>query len=176
MNQCQTEGHYRVEIEEYGLREAQSGAIAISLKAKILECWCGDDGWVQWASKEETVDGDIWIVKKDGITTHDKSVESLAKYAGWDGDLGSVVTGKWQPIKCQVLVKREEYEGRSIYKIAFLNDWNREPGGMGNVTAARALQLQEKFGRGLKAVAGQCVTAAPLPVGASSDPDGDIPF
>lgn len=173
--QCQTEGFYRIKITEYGLREADSGAVAISLKAELLEAFI-DGEWVNWGHAEEEADGDIWIVKKDG-KCNDMAVESLAKFTGWDGDVESILNATWQPLQCQCQIKREEYKGVPRFRISFLNSWQRTPGMMGNVTTARAKELSEKFGRGLRSIAGQHIAPEahdPLPTPVHSH--DDIPF
>lgn len=173
--QVQAEGFYRVKITEFGLKEMQTGAVAISLKAKLLECWQNEE-WVDWGRFDQEAEGDVWIIKKDGMT-NDGAVESLAKWAGWDGDIESIIKATWQPLHCQVQIKSEEYLGKTRCKIAFINDWNRLPKAMTNVTNERAMQLQEKFGKGLRYIAGQHVTSTPAPAGASAGPAlDDIPF
>lgn len=122
MNQCKQEGFYRISITEYGLKEAESGALAVSIRAKLIQCWQNEE-WVNWDHYDQEADGDVWVVKKDG-TPNEGAIHSLAQWAGWDGDMQSLVNANWQPLKCQCQVKREDYKGETRFKIAFLNDWN----------------------------------------------------
>lgn len=186
MHPCEVEGHYRIKITETGLKEMQSGAVAISLKAHILEAW-QDDEWADISHLENEIEGDVWIITKEGAT-NDSAVESLVKWAGWNGDLASVLDGSWMPLPCQTQVKREDYKGNTRFKLSFINDWNRTPRGMTNVSPEQVGALLSKYGRDLKAVADRARVngtqspakahspMAPHRAPGDSSADMDIPF
>lgn len=147
------EGQFRADIIAYGLKEMESGAMSVSIRAKLTQFYDGVE-WLPWEEYGMEAEGDIWIVKKDNGGLNSNGVQSLVNHAGWDGNMESIVNETWQPSACQVAVKREEYKGNVRFKIAFVNDWNRTPGAMSNIDAAKAKELQARFGAQLRAIAG----------------------
>jgi hypothetical protein len=155
-------GSFKATIEEYGLKEMESGSVAISLKAKLTDFWDGQQ-WHDWREYEQEAEGDVWVVKKDG-TPNEKAIETLVKFAGWDGDFLSVIQGQWAPTPCQLTIKAEDYQNRTRLKIAFVNDLNRTPGGqMSNVDEAKAKELQSRFGASMRAIVGNAKRAGSIP-------------
>lgn len=152
MQPCDRAGNFRANILEYGLKEMDSGAVAVSLHVKLTELF--DNGeWHEWEQFDMECFGDVWIIKKDG-SINDKASESLIKHAGWDGNIDSITGETWKPTPCQVVVNKEEYQGRTSYKVAFINDHSRTPGQMSNVTPEKAKELQNRFGSQLRALVG----------------------
>lgn len=163
------EGTFKAQIESYGLKEMESGSVAVSIRAHLLDLWNGE-GWEPWGDSNVEAAGDLWIVKKDG-TLNSGQVEALIKCAGWDGNLESIVNETWRPTQCQVVVKADEYQGQTRYKIAFINDLNRTPGMMGNVDAGKAKELQARHGAALRALAGNAKrNGAPAPASKPATP------
>jgi hypothetical protein len=149
---CDREGTFRAEINDYGMKEQESGAIAVTIKVGLTEIWNGE-AWEPWEEYGMEAYGDIYVVKKDG-TLNKLGVQSLIQHAGWDGNFASVVDRMWQPVPCQVVIKANEYEGNTTYKIAFVNDYDRTPGQLGTIAPDKAKTLQAKFGGELRALAG----------------------
>ena len=149
------EGTWRVEITEYGLFEADSGAVAVSLKCHALEYYdAGDKQWMEWTQYGNyEIEGSIWIFKKKS-ELNARSAQSLIQNAGWNGDVETIVNGEWQPTRCQVTSELDSYQGNERMRIGFVNHWNRVPGEIGNVDATKAKQLQKKHGGALRALAG----------------------
>jgi hypothetical protein len=163
-------GNARGLIAEFGLKEAKSGALAVSIVAKIHECWDPEgERWIDYREGELEVSGDIWIVKKDG-TTDQRKLESLIRYAGWDGQLPSVVEGTWQPTPCAFTVEREDYKDQARYRIGFINAYDWTPGAVGNVTSEKAKELQAKYGSQFRALAGNVKRATIPPTAPVSKP------
>lgn len=155
------EGIFRGTITEYGLKEMESGAVAVSIKAKLDEFYQAD-AWHPWAEYEQEAQGDIWVLKKDNGGPNDKAIASLVRCAGWDGEFTSITNETWKPTPAQFVVKREEYNGQTRFKIAFVNEFDRSPSGsMGNVDQAKAKELQARFGSQLRAIVGNSKRAAP---------------
>jgi hypothetical protein len=152
MQACDRAGNFRIEIFEYGLKEMDSGSIAVSIRAKLTEWWDGTQ-WMDWLPYDMECSGDVWIVKKDG-TTNDKAAESLMRYAGWDASLPAITEGTWTPSPCQAVVSQEEYKGVKSFKISFLNDRNRTPGALSNIDTDKAKQLENRFGATLRGLHG----------------------
>jgi hypothetical protein len=161
MQACDRAGNFRAIILEYGLKEMDSGAVAVSLHVKLTELF--DNGeWHEWEQFDMECFGDVWIIKKDGAI-NEKASESLMRHAGWDGNIDSIVSEAWKPMPCQVVVNKEEYQGRTSFKVAFINDYSRTPGQMSNVTPDKARELQNRFGSQLRALVGNVKRNQPTP-------------
>ncbi len=158
-------GNFRAEITEYGLQEYDSGAVAIALKALITAEWNRESGeWDDWTQYEATeATGYVNIVKKDG-SANKNQVEALIQFAGWDGKLSSVANQEWQTTPCQIVVNAEVYKNQTQYKISFINDFERTPGGFGNVDPDKAKSLDSKYGNTLRAIAGNVRRGKPADV------------
>lgn len=155
-------GSFKGVIEEYGLKEMESGSVAVSLKARLTEFWDGQE-WHDWCQYEQEAEGDVWVIKKDG-KPNDKAIESLVKFAGWDGDFLSLIQQSWTPTPCQLTITSETYKNVVRLKIAFVNDLNRTPGGqMSNVDEAKAKDLQARFGASMRAIVGNAKRAGTIP-------------
>lgn len=167
-------GSFKAEIIEYGIFEADSGAVSVNIVAKLLEMWDGEQ-WQPWDYDMEA-EGGIWVVKKDG-KLNDKSVESLMRYTGWNGDIESVVNKTWTPTRCQVVLNEDTYNGVTRYKISFVNGYDSTPGGkVGNVTPDKAKQLAGKYGSQLRALFGNVKRSTPAPSGdRPAPPPGKLP-
>ena len=178
-------GVARGKIVEFGVQESDSGAVGISIVAAISEYFDPESQrWVNCESEQYESEGTCWIVKKSGEPNQGQ-VESLCKFAGWNGDLLIVADGTWQPTPCSFLINKETYKDLDRHRISFLNDWNHTPGAVGNVTPEKAKALQDRFGAQFRALAGNVArnTAPPAgkpPVprgtGAKVEKDDGIPF
>lgn len=195
MQPVDRKGQFRAQITDYGLTESKDGAVGITLKVKLLEWFDltakdenGEQGaWIPWEQYDMQAEGTAWVVKKTG-EMNELGAKSLISFAGWDANLESVANGSWQPTLCQVAVDEEEYKGVTRRKISFVNDYNRNPLGMGSVAPGKAKELQGRFGAQLRALAGNAKRNAPSangpipappparqPAMAVSNPDADEP-
>lgn len=153
------EGTFRGLITEYGLKEFDSGAVAVAIKARLDQIWTGDD-WQDWSEYGMEAEGNIWIVGKEG-KPNDRGVESLIKCAGWDGNILAVSGETWKPTPSQFVIKAEQYQGRAFNKIAFVNEHDRTPGGsLSNMTDEKVKSLATRFGSQFKAIAGNVKRSA----------------
>jgi len=152
MNPVDREGTFRAEITEYGIREAESGSVGVTIRCKLTEWWDGQQ-WLDWSSYDVEALGDVWIVKKDG-SLNEPAAQSLIRHAGWDGNIDAIANSVWQPTKCAVAIQREEYKGQVRFKIAFVNDWARTPGQLSSISADKARELATRYGGQLRAMAG----------------------
>jgi hypothetical protein len=149
------EGTFRAEITEYGLSEMDSGSMAVKLKVKLLELWNKTEcQWEQWAQYDMEAEGSVWIVKKNNGGLNQRAAESLINFAGWDGDLESLVNESWRPTKCAVVIASETYNNETKLKITFVNDFNRTPGAIGNVSPESVKAASARYGGQLRALAG----------------------
>lgn len=155
-------GTFRGEIKEYGLKEMESGAVAVGIRASLTQFFDQESKeWMDWSAYDQEAEGDIWIVKKDG-KPNTNGVESLTKYAGWDGDIMAVIQGSWQTIPCQLVIIEESYKGQTRSKISFVNDYDRTPGGqLSNVDENKAKELAARFGSQFRAIAGNGKRSTP---------------
>jgi hypothetical protein len=145
----------------WGVKEAESGAVAIAFGFVVVEAKDGDK-WESWAEFEEHYFyGDWWIVKKDG-TINDNAVQQLVECLGWSGNIGSV-TGNPPERIVQVQVKPDVYNGVTRYKGSWMypEDHTGGSGGVESADPAKVKDLQGRFGALLRASA-----AAAAPVGA----------
>ncbi len=164
------EGQFRGEITEYGLREADSGAVGVSFNVKLTAMWNREiDEWEDWFAYEMEAPGCVWIVGKDG-KINQRGADSLIKFAGWNGDIESITAQTWAPTPIAVVVKAEEYKGVTTNKVAFVNDWNRTPGAIGNVGQEKARELQTRFGSQFRALAGNVQRSSPPPASRPAPP------
>jgi hypothetical protein len=68
--------------------------------------------------------------------------------------MASIADEKWEPCELQFSVEEDEYNGNMRYRISWLNVYDRVPGAVGNVDAAKAKALDAKFGGQIRALAG----------------------
>ena len=144
MAELNREGFFRGRIEEFGVREEDSKAIGIALRVRVTEEWNAEyEQWFDIAKDFEDALGVIYIKRKDGALS-DRNVHALVKFAGWSGRISDIHEGLWMPKEIQIVVKKNEYKGKTTYRIAFVNDYNRQPGGsaLSNVTLERAAEIQ----------------------------------
>jgi hypothetical protein len=182
-NQLNREGTFRVQITDYCLMAPfKSGAIPVSITAKILESWnpdLGDNGeWESWEECEEyEAAGMIWVVKKDG-NLNENGVQSLMDFAGWDGDFDSISNRTWQPTPCQIVVNEEKDADRAQYNqfpIAFVNDHDAVPGGQREMAPEMVSQLKTQHGAALRALKGNATRNAKPPKGKPAAPPTSQP-
>jgi|WetSurMetagenome_2_1015567.scaffolds.fasta_scaffold94728_3 hypothetical protein len=159
------EGAFRGLITEYALFEPKSGAVGLNIKAAIHEAWDEENqAWGDWREFEVEAEGCIWIIKKDG-SINEEGAESVVKFSGWNGDLATVTDGTWKPRACAFTVKKDVYKDQTRFRIAYVNDPERIPGGMGNVSPERAKELSMKYGSQFRALAGNAARNATTPAG-----------
>lgn len=186
MQPIDREGVFRGVISSYGLKEMDSGAVAVAVKVNLTQMWTGNE-WCDWSQYEMEAEGDVWIVKKTGHV-NEGAAQSLINFAGWDGNLLSIVNESWEPKPAAFVIKREEYEGKTRFKVSFVNDYERTPGGLSNVTPEKVKELNTRFGSQFRALAGNKgrnaapTNGRPTPPPVHSTPnapppsDNDIPF
>ena len=159
--ECDREGIFRAEIVDYGLRDTdKSQSVAVSVRVNLTEHF-HEGEWLPWPKDNEMqASGDIWIIGKDGKMFDDK-VQSLVKYAGWDGTFESIVNHTWVPTPCQVSTEADtDKKGNTRYRVGFLNDYSRTPGQVGTVGADKAKELAARYGAPLRALAGSAKRSA----------------
>lgn len=180
------EGIFRGRIIQYGLDRYDSGATAVFIKVRIDEILT-DGQWYDWREHEVEALGNIFIIGKDGKLL-ERGCKSLIDYAGWDGNINAIHQNEWEPKPVQITVGEEVYRDETRYKIKFVNDYDRMPGG-GNVSQDDVQAIQQQYGSALRALAGDSKrNAAPVSGGPSkpkaapkapapaTSSDDDVPF
>jgi len=183
-NLVDREGTFRGRIVDYGLGETRNGAVRLSIKAELDECWSKDEdnpedegAWEDWRVYNVEAYGDLILVKTNG-ESNNTQVTALARHAGWDGRIESIADKTWKPWASQFSVEPNTYEGRTTYRIAFVNGWDDKPGGtMKSVSADDARKLAAKYGGKLMAaVSGVQATPPSLPPQPAPTGGPSIPF
>lgn len=166
------EGTFRGEIIAYGLKEYDSGAVAINIRCRVDMAYNFESKeWEDWTAYALEVDGAVWVVKKDNGGLNTKSIENFIKCTGWNGSFDDIANQNFTPDKIQFSVKGEEYDGNTFFKINFVNEWDRVPGGqMSNVDPAKASLLQKQYASQMRAIAGNAKRATIPPTPATSKP------
>lgn len=163
-------GVFRGQIIEHGLRETKSGAQAISTVVQIESQWNEDtQSWDDWTQYDVVARGDLYVINKKGEVLT-KMVESLVNYAGWSGDLTDQ-SCQFRP--CQLVIKEEEpneFHQDTRYRVSFINDYDRVPGAVGNVSPDRAKELQDRYGAQFRVLAGNATRNAAPPTSKPTAP------
>jgi len=181
MNQ---EGNFRVLIDEYEIKERESGALCISTRAKVIDRWIpptneADGYWEPWAEHDVVVYGDFYIVLSDAKANkiNDKHVKALVEYAGWNGALPSIEDNTWVPTPCRVSVEGDTYNDETKYRMSWLYSFDSTPGGGKKLDAATMTRLMAKHSASLRAIAGNVVRnkTAPTELPAATVPPAPAP-
>lgn len=137
---------------------AHSASVAIAIEFVIISQLDGSE-WASWAEYEEhRVWGDFWIIGREGKPNIQKC-EQLAAALGWSGQLRDVVAGGPPPCIVQVTVKENVYEGKTSFRVDWIEPEDYVPTG-GGADADEIDALDNRFGSLLRAaVAGK--TKAP---------------
>ncbi len=112
----------------------------------------------------------MYVVKKDK-TLNQGTVEALCKHAGWNASLQAIVDQTWKPTPCQCTVEANTYKDVTTWKIGFINQFDRTPGGVGNMSAEKAKAFDAQYGGQLRAVAGSTTHGTTKPQGRPAPPN-----
>lgn len=148
------EGNFRAEIIEYGMKEFDSGSVAVQIKVKLREMYDHEnESWIPWEEYDQEAYGSVFVVKKDG-TINETGMRTLIRNAGWNGDFDDIANRTWVPSLCQVNIKAETYQNQLQHKIAFVNAFDAIPGGMAMLDADKIKDLKTRFGSQVRAIVG----------------------
>jgi hypothetical protein len=186
------EGIFKARLTTWAVKTfPNSQSVAVAIEFLIVSCLDGQE-WSDWTSYGCVARGDFFVVKKDG-TPNVKTVQDLAASIGWDGSLKQIASRPMNPPEAvvQVTVKEETYNGKSYFKVQWINPEDYTPNA-GGVDASTASSLDARFGSLLRAAAGtkptpkgqapkkpaaQAPAPSPAPAPAAEVQDyGDIPF
>lgn len=151
--ECDRAGNFRAEIIEYGMKEFESGSVAVQIKVALKEIWNHEDEtWEPWETYGMESYGSIFIVDKKGELL-ERGIKSLVSNTGWDGDFNSIASRTWKPTLCQVNIKPEVYREETTYKVAFVNHFDSVPGTMGMLDEEKVKALAARFGASTRSIA-----------------------
>ncbi len=123
-------------------------------------------GWVALPEAQE-ITAYFQFFKKDG-SRNDFVVEMIAKVFKWDmASLDALNNTDFKALDCQVVVRDNEWKGKTFRKVAFVNPSDYQPTPLNAKVAETSLDAE--FGAGLKA-GGRVPVAAPKagpPVGSA---------
>ena len=171
------EGTFMARPTTWGVKTSEKSASVAVNMGFVVTAQRDGDAWTDWTQYDEhTVYGDFWIIKKDG-TINTTAVDALVKAFGpdsikWIGDLRKI-DGPPPATDVQIVVRSEDYNGTTYYKVAFLNPADYEPQPY-LADAATVGNLHGRFGSLLRAAASS--SAQGLPKGQpakKSPPKGD---
>jgi hypothetical protein len=158
-------GTARGRITDYGVKEFESGSVAISLVVHVSEYWDSESAqWTSCESDDFETTADIIIVKKDG-TPNAGQVEALCRYANWNGDICAVAEKRWEPCPISFVIDAETYKNVTRYKINWIHPFDRQPGSVGNCSPEKARALSDRFGSAFRAISGNVQRNAAPPAG-----------
>lgn len=181
------EGIFRaIPIEgTWGIEEAQSGALAFVMDLAIDYKWDGEKWAEDWRGMDTCIRGYFYVVKKDG-GLNETTIKSLVNALGWQGgfDVLADPNAPWAQRAVNITVKKELYNGKDTYKIAWLNPPDDVPqGGRPTISDDRLAHLANLYNPNLRAIqpAQIALPSTTLPtrnqmVAAGAPAGDDIPY
>lgn len=158
MNMPKEEGRYLASPKEWGVEEnTKTGTVGFSCLFALNSQWDGEQ-WVDRTMEDLEITGFFNLIKKDG-QPNEYSIQSLRDALGWSGASFADLNGDgWynDAIEVQLVLKNEEYEGKTRLKVRYLNPRDYE-GGNGGVKKAADSEIQNldsKYGPALRAING----------------------
>jgi len=152
-------GIFRAKILQWGVREADSGAVGVEMEFVVTAQLDGSE-WVSWAEADEhTVWGTWWVITKGG-KPNQTAVDQLVECLGWNGalELDSLPPAA----EVQISVKAEEYNGQTRLKATWMNPRDYVPPERGPAPE-EVRKLQGRFGSLLRAAASGAARNAAKP-------------
>lgn len=156
------EGWYLCDVVTWGVREAESHAVAIALKLETRAEWQPDPVGIETPNRGSWVElpaldvfGDFYIIKKDG-QPNPTAIEQLTKAKCWNGEYGLMLYEKDPPMSLQAVVQvgANVYQGKTTYRANWIHHADHVPGAggiSGRVAADRLAELNATFGGSLRA-------------------------
>ena len=148
---------------EYALEKSKEGAWGVRFRFDLTHYLNGSE-WVDWSVYGQHAYGTVWFIRKDG-KPNDRGVETLRDVLGWDGNPDSIENKTWQPPACQVVVKADEYDGKTRFRVEWINPLDHQGAGLKGANDSDVADLKARFGATLRALFGTQAVKAPKPNG-----------
>lgn len=166
------EGRFKARPTSWTMRTRDSGSVCVSIGYAILAQFDYDEEtWSEWGADADDVYvyGDHYVIKKDG-KPNNPMIEKLYDALGWDGNPDALLVAP-PDVVVQVTVKADEYQGKTTYKVDWLDRGDAIPkkGGGANATPEDLVSVKQRFGSVLRAAFGAAKAKAPIVV-ASTPP------
>lgn len=172
-------GEYRGEVIDFALIEKKNdkgdfGGLSLAIKVRAREVWMCPEGsntpdWLNCEDWEAHGEGYIVLVSKVG-KVNEQQIARLVKYAGWDGNFENLADKSWQPSVIRFSIEEDRYEGNVTYRINWINQFDSNPGGGGNVDVERAKVLNSQFGPSIRAIVSNARGPKPAPTAGKPTP------
>lgn len=165
MKQLDRAGIFKAVAQSWFVQTKEnSGSVAIGIQFLITAQLNGNNEWDDWSAYEEHgITGYFYVVKRDG-SVNVPTVDQLVWSLGWTGDLAEVHALPVPAKEVQITVKEETYEGRTQFKVGWLNPGDFTPGPRG-ASDTEVKQLHARFGSLLRAAASSSASKPRKPDG-----------
>ena len=154
--QLNREGIFLARPTAWSIQSKQDGSTqsaALMIHYRVEYELAADGNWNEVPPDTETV-GMHNVIKADG-TINQGAVERLKKVLGWSALFGDVVGTSPPDLRVRVDVKRNDYQGKTSWRVEWLNAESDPIGGKGGLDETGARNLDAKYGHLMRAVGGQ---------------------
>lgn len=144
-------GNFRLRVKDVKIRDTdKSQAVAIGFDFEVESQWDpSTKTWGQQWPEGNTVPGDVWIVAKDG-GPNEANVKRLVECLGWDGDFDNI--HEMVDRVCSGTVDAEEYNGKTRYRVEWVNSYQSTPGGKA-ASSESVAKIKSTVGERVRAIA-----------------------
>lgn len=153
------EGTFNATPIAWGIRESKhSESVAVSIEwipYEVLEEKIVDgekiEEFVPYENDNgDTVQGDIWIVGKEGNIIRSNVEQTMKDTLGWSGNFEDLEEdGDFKPPKCQIDVEKDTYKGVK-YKVNWVNPLGGGSRKLNKPGQGSTKGLADKFGDNIK--------------------------
>lgn len=146
------EGKYVARPKRWAVGTSKEGAVEFAVDFTLLKFYSDASGeWHDISTEGYSIVGYFYPISKTGNLV-EMTVESLQESLGWSGaSLSELNDSDWSQTDVQLVLQREEYQGRKQLKVKFINPLNYVGGGGIKSDAAEVKTLDQRFGAILRA-------------------------
>lgn len=165
MNLPTETGTYIAAPAEWGVNESGDNKTPTFVcRFNISQFFTGGE-WHDVSPEQYEITGYFYVFKKDG-QPNNFTIKALKESLGWDGrSIAGLVDTDWSQTEVQIVIGREEYNGKTKIKVQFINPRDSVPGGGAVEKAAPEViqSLDAKYGPLLRALNGTATATKPAP-------------